>query len=210
MSKRKVFLFAMLLAAVSCIAAASGNVQPAAAKETEGEIISEVFGDLDGDSIPERVVAFRNETVPGEAPICEIRIYRNVDAGWGLWYKAIGPIENVSFKELGIERRAIVVKHYCARYFYTHRYRCNAGRWELIGATVTHNGLRCTDYTETDYNLSTGSISYFCSRAACEDCDPETDTETYRHKLGKLPEMNGFHPGENELVIAKCKAGLWY
>src|ERR1044071_6242223 len=131
----------------------SGTKIPA---DPEGAIISEVFGDLDNDSVPECVVVFRNNAPIDETPICEIRIYRKKSTDWQLWYKAIGPViindtnHACNYTELKIERNAIVVEHVGAHTFYTHRYRCNKGRWELIGATVYREG-RCGIYRNVDY-----------------------------------------------------------
>lgn len=120
------------------------------------------------------------------------------------------------FHEVDVERGCIVFNQSGGsrhKWAYTHRFRNQNGGWQLIGATVEF-GAPCESWENYDYNLSNGKIIY---KKEIEDCDGEegqtitkTETKDFVRKMDKLPEMDGFYPGDNELKIPNSDQSFYF
>lgn len=182
--------------------------------------LDSAMGDLDQDGVSEKVIVYDTEKVTDMGTERLIRVLKNKNGTWVLWYEAIGAVlpslhggmMGDPFEDLAIERNCIVIKHFGGsrhKWNYTHRYRFQHGAFELIGATIIY-GSPC-DYFETlDYNLSTGKILY---SKETEDCDTQS-SKMYKDgmilKPKNLPKMNGFYPGNNEIIFPKSLNSMFY
>jgi len=117
------------------------------------------------------------------------------------------------FEDVRIERGSIVIDHFGGsreKWNYTHRFRFQKGGFELIGASVRF-GAPCDYWDHFDYNLSTGRIDIKMEK---EDCDNEENNKekafTFTEKKEKLPQMDGFYPGNNEVSHSESGASFYY
>lgn len=171
------------------------------------EEIARADGDLDGVAGVERVVVYN---LPLEEDATEhnreVWVYRATPKKWEVWTSSYGAVMSSAdggmmgdpFQNLSIERRAIVINHYGGsrlRWDETQRYRYQDGAFRLIGTTY-RGGAPCDEWTEYDYNLSTGKATY---RFTTENCDNDGEPvktvhvdSTYTRKLKVLPTMDNF------------------
>lgn len=177
-----------------------------------------ILGDLTGDGIAEMAVLYdlkveMTELGYDQDTLAELIIYRRDGNFWEVWPEATGPMmyaySEHGFTRFGasIERRTLVLEHYSGGYTsvgFTHRFRWQNDRFELIGSTSTVFE-RCTGGKWLDYNLSTGNYEY---REYTTDCnseldDPSTTTFSRKGRLRKrkpllLAEFTGW---EHQLVV---------
>ena len=173
-------------------------------------LLKQAEGDLDGESVPERVLVFDTDRDGEMGSEREIRVYLATESEWILWHSSSGAVLGSDaggvfgdpFQDITIERRAIVIEHFGGsrdKWGFTHRYRFQDGAFRLIG--VTHeNHTPCYEFDKTDHNLSTGKVIYTAGRDECEDVEPiglddivEVDT-TFTRKVSPLPVMDGSDP----------------
>lgn len=186
--------------------------------------LGETTGDLDKDGKEEKAIVYdtKRETEMGTER--ELHIFKSNNGQWELWHKAIGPVmpsQNGGmmgdpFQEMTIENGTLVLNHFGgsrSKWTFTHRYRFQDAAWKLIGAT-TNTGSPCDYWENYDYNLSTGKINY---KKEVEDCSKSEDnptitktTKDFTNKPKSLPAMDGFHPGENEVKLAKMEEAFYY
>lgn len=186
--------------------------------------LGETMGDLDKDGKAEKAFVFDTKRNTDFGTEREIHIFKLNDNKWELWHKSIGavmPSENGGmmgdpFQEIKIENNCIVINHFGGsryKWTYTHRYRFQNDAWKLIGATV-NNGTPCEYWDNYDYNLSTGKIKYERETENCEESEDnpkiKKTSKDFTNKLKELPNMDGFHPGENEVKLAKMEEGFYY
>ncbi|MEO1436204.1 MAG: hypothetical protein AAFV80_11760 [Bacteroidota bacterium] len=171
-------------------------------------------GDLTKDGIPERVLVYDNGKEGEYGTAREIHIYRKGQQNWelletidgGVLPSLHGGVMGEPFVGITIERGCIVIEHFGGsrwKWNYTHRFRQQNDRWELIGATI-YNGAPCEQSETLDYNLSTGAIEFTMEKMSCvgdeEQVEKSTKTES-NAKLDPLPELAGFYPGNNEVKL---------
>ena len=171
------------------------------------EEIARADGDLDGVVGVERVVVYN---LPLEEDATEhnreVWVYRATPEKWEVWTSSYGAVMSSAsggtmgdaFQDLSIERRAIVINHYGGsrlRWDETQRYRYQDGEFRLIGTTYV-GGAPCDEWTEYDYNLSTGKATYRFTTEECGDDGEAVETvhidSTYTRKLKVLPTMDNF------------------
>lgn len=184
------------------------------------KIIGEAEGDLDKDGIAERVIIYDTDVETEFGTERQIHIFKKKNYNWELWKKSIGAVLPSThggmmgdpFERIVIERGCIVIHHFGGsrqKWNYTHRYRFQQGTFQLIGATIVY-GSPC-DYFETlDYNLSTGTAIYKKESENCDDDSSTEQNETINRKKKNLPQMDGFYPGDNEILFPKLKAAMYY
>ena len=200
-------------------AAPSGNLAAPAGFTKLGE----ATGDLDKDGTADMAVVF-DTGVEGEIGTeREIHIFKQNNGNWELWHKSAGAVMGSQgggvmgdpFQEVKIENGSLVINHFGgsrSKWTYTHRFRFQNGDWQLIGAT-SHAGAPCEYFEDVDYNLSTGKIIY---TKEIENCDNEEEVKSIKEtkdfviKAAKMPSMDGFNPGGNELKLPGLESSLYY
>lgn len=204
---------------VAAVASADTIAAPAGYKK-----LGEATGDLDKDGVAEKVAVFDTERNTDMGTEREIQVFKKTDGAWTLWHKSIGavlPSENGGvmgdpFQDIKIENGSIVLFHFGGsryKWTYTHRFRFQNSAWQLIGATV-NNGTPCEYWENIDYNLSTGKVKYEKETEDCEGGEDNVKTtkksKDFTKKLAKLPPMDGFKPGENELKLPGLDNAFYY
>ncbi len=180
------------------------------------EEIGQATGDLDGDKVDEKVIVYNTSKEGDFGKEREILIFKNENNTWKLWHKSAGavlPSDNGGmmgdpFQSIMIEKGVIAIEHFGGsrqKWTYTHRYRFQNEAWKLIGATIIY-GSPCDYFEDLDYNLSTGNFVYTKENEECDDKgdNPKPiskDKKEGKLKLAKLPNMDGFEPGGNQLVV---------
>lgn len=178
-----------------------------------------VLGDLDKDGVDEKIIVCDTdrETDFGTERVIQIYKNKNKKGKWKLWHTSTGAVLPSAhggmmgdpFQEISVENGCIVIRHFGGsrqKWSYTHRYRFQKNNWKLIGATIFF-GAPCDYWCSVDYNLSTGNIHYKKQTEICSEDDNEMEvkpvTTTYSIKPDKLPDMDGFYPGDNEVKLSK-------
>lgn len=188
--------------------------------------IGEALGDLDNDSIPEKVVVYDTNKETEFGTQREIHIFKKTENSWTLWQKNTGAVLPSKhggvwgdpFQEINIENGAIKIYHFGGsryKWQYIHQYKYLENDWKLIEATVEF-GAFCDYYETLNYNLITGNIIYKkeeekCDRANKINQEKEIiESLELTQKLEQLPNMNGFYPGNNEIVIPQNNNTIYY
>jgi hypothetical protein len=165
------------------------------------EVLQQVTGDLDKDSIAEKVVVYNTpETNPEtDGIIREIIIYKKTNEGWKTWQHSknaildsrSGGMLGDPFEEIRLEKGILVISHAGGsswKWGHEDKYRFQNKRFELIGYSSLY-GKPCEYWTDVDYNISTGKIIV---KKAYEQCDDDgepqkvnkTENETFKQKPG--------------------------
>lgn len=185
-------------------------------------ILTESYGDLDNDGIPEKVVVLDSglQGLSGMGNGRDLLIYKknSGEESWYLWHTSRGPIldDNTGglmgdpFESLSINRGTIVITHFGGsrdKWNYTHRYRYQNNDWYLIGSTVYH-GATCDKFMTFDYNLSTGKAIYKQGvdwyKEVCSEEDKNWAkplNKTLSLPITSLPLMDKFVPGINKIKL---------
>lgn len=185
------------------------------------ELLGEADGDLNKDGMPERVHVYDTGEEVEMGTKRMLYVYQATGDTWDIWHQSTGAVlpsqhggmMGDPFEALRIERGSIVIDHFGGsreKWNYTHRFRFQKGRFELIGASVRF-GAPCDYWDHFDYNLSTGRIDI---KMETEDCDHEDNHKeksfTFTEKKEKLPQMDGFYPGNNEVAHSESGASFYY
>ncbi len=174
------------------------------------KMLREATGDLDRDGQAEKVFVLNTGEIGemGEERI--LLIFKVMQDDWKLMHQAKGavlPSEHGGvfgdpFQSIKIDNGTIVLVHFGGsrdQWNYTHRFRLQNKKWELIDAKV-QNEAACERTELFDYNLSTGKVKHQYVKHICENGkDPEVDgkvlTTEFISKKNPRPVMNGFYPG---------------
>lgn len=171
--------------------------------------VSEARGDLTKDGVPERVLVV--ETIPpadaDEGYVAEryVRIYEQRNGQWALKQQIFGGVLDSDsggmmgdpFESISVERGCLVLVHTGGsriKWNYTHRYRRQNEKWELIGATINY-GAPCDYWHEFDYNLSTGIVEGNEEREDCDEDVTSTQAFRFKHEMSPLPNLTEHVPG---------------
>jgi len=184
--------------------------------------IAEAYGDLDGDTISEKIIVINTSKQSDFGTIRNIEVYKKENGDWKLWHKSTGAVlpsghggmMGEPFSGITIERKCIVINHEGGsrgRWAYTHRYRFQNNDWYLIGATITF-GTNCEYWKTYDYNLITGRVEAQHIDESCEEDSEEADKdEKFSFVLkGALHKMDNFYPGDNEVKIPGKEHSFYY
>ncbi len=218
-SRPLILTFSLLFACTICKSQVN-EVKETQALPSEHKVLKEVNGDLDNDGIAEKLVIYDTNTETEMGTERQIHIFKKKNYNWELWITSIGAVLPSAhggmmgdpFEDVSIERGCIVITHFGGsrqKWNYIHRYRFQQGEFQLIGATISY-GSPC-DYFETlDYNLSTRKAIYKKEIDNCEENSTKVINETIILKKKPLPKMNGFYPGDNEILFPKHKAEMYF
>jgi len=183
--------------------------------------IAQAEGDLNKDGQPELVLVLDDLQSADDFGISRrIHIYRPENGQWKRWEEFRGGILSSEsggmmgdpFEAITIERGTIVINHFGGsryKWTYTHRFRYQNGRWELIGATTLY-GTPCEYWKTYDYNLSTDTVEV---TEVFEDCDTEKETTnkfSFKHVIKPLPDLHDFEPGATAVAMPDGKEDFYF
>ena len=182
--------------------------------------ISEAFGDLDGDSVNERVVVWQDKN---SHKVLQFFKKDNKDQ-WAKWQDFSNVIMKSDdggamgdpFEGLEIKNRVITTNHSGGggrfEWGYTHKYRLdlNDKIWKLIGVTVNMLDKNVRDQN-LNYNLLTKKAIYKveCLTEEVNKCK-NIKNFMFNVKNNNQINMNEIKLGENELIVPKYNEKIYY
>jgi len=167
------------------------------------KILDEKVGDLNKDSIPEKVIVYDTNDSTEFGTVREIRIYKKAGDKWVVFTSsrnAIGKSEDGGmmgdpFSGIEIKNGILLINQSGGsswKWFNTDKYRFQNGVFQLIGYENDY-GKPCEYFQKIDFNLQTGKIIYKKEYDHCEDEEEETnknETETFYKKGIKIDLTN--------------------
>lgn len=155
----------------------------------------EAYGDLDKDSIAERVVVYDIITSQNENEGInrEIVIYKKEKENWKVWHRSKNAVKNSTeggmmgdpFEGVEISKGILVIYHWggsSTKWSQTDRYRFQHNRFELIGFKE-FSGRPCDEWFGFDYNISTGKIEVTNEFEKCDENKKNENTQVvYKRK----------------------------
>jgi hypothetical protein len=193
---------------------ADSTISATSSKYLENDQEKEIIGDLDNDKIEEKIEIEEIKIEGEDALERVIAINKKENDKWILWKKYKGAILSSNeggmmgdpFQGLVIKKNCIVIDEYggsSSKWGRTLTFRYQNGDFELIGFTSV-GVSNCLDIESYDYNLSNGVIEYSRDSTSCEGNNAgevlKTIKEKYKHKISKLPLMEGFEPKEHNVI----------
>lgn len=170
-------------------------------------LLKEASGDLNKDGKDEKVLVLNTGKSKDLGDERIIHVYHNKNGKWKLWHSAKGAVLASEqggvfgdpFQSVDIERGAIVIKHFGgsrSKWDYTHRFKYQNKKWELIGATII-NETPCEEQEKFDYNLTSGNVIYKYVYFECENGENQKVrytkwNENFNYKMKSLPNMDDF------------------
>lgn len=189
------------------------------------EIIEQVNGDLDKDSIAELVVIYNTGKSDDSGLFREIQIFKLTNKQWVLWKKSSaailqseqGGMMGDPYQETLIQNGILLITHSGGsswKWFHTDKYRFQNNEFALIGYSNDY-GKPCEDWTNFDFNVSTGKIVYKKEYERCDESKEgeeqviyKTETETFSHK-GIMLNLGNRNSKEIKIISPKYKAELY-
>jgi len=191
--------------------------------ENYEELISSE-GDLDGDGIDERVIVYNTDIVGELGTEREVYICKKEKDEWMLWKKVKGPVlpsesggvAGDPFNDLVIDKDKIYITHMggsMEKWYYNHSYEYIDSEFKLVTAVVDY-GINCVKWETFHYELRDAKLIYDLAPEECDDVYIEEYCvaihEEYDLEKNKLPLMDGFEPGNNELKLSDRKEVIYY
>ncbi|WP_107929710.1 hypothetical protein [Campylobacter concisus] len=182
--------------------------------------ISEAFGDLDGDSVNERVVVWQDKNSHKVLQIFK----KDSENKWSKWQEFSNVVMNFDdggamgdpFECLEIKNRVITINHSGGggrfEWDYTHKYRLDLKDkiWKLIGVTVDMLDKNVRDQS-LDYNLLTNKAIYKveCLTKEANKCK-NIKNFAFDVKNNNQINMKEIKLGENQLIVPKYNEKIYY
>lgn len=186
-----------------------------------------VYGDLDKDSIDEKIVVYNmnndttNEKGTEYRTDRDLIIYKKTKTAWRIWKRSTQAIMNSGdggtmgdpFSSLEIKNGILEIVHFGGsrtKWNFTDKYRFQNREITLIGIT-SFSGGPCDYWEKIDFNISTGKIIYSYEE---EDCDGEkvkivnSKKEIFYHKPMKKPLLQNRTEGITKIYSPKYKVEL--
>lgn len=187
--------------------------------------IAEVFGDLDKDSIPERVVVYNMSDKEDELKGVdrELIIFKKDKEHWRIWQRSTNAIGNSKdggmmgdpFEDLDVENGILLIYQSGGsswKWGHTDKYRYQHGRFELIGYTSMY-GKPCEYWESFDFNLMTGNINVDKEYEKCDDDDKQTvykkEHERFNHRLKQKITLQDRMKSEVKIISPRYKHELY-
>lgn len=195
------FLFAILFSSFVYFAIAQTVGVP-----LDYMLLQETSGDLDKDSIQEKVQVFNTTDTSDLGIVRELRILKFQQNQWKLWKSSRFAIMKSQesgmmgdpFESISIKKGILIIEHFGGsswKWHHTDKYRFQNGEFQLIGYTSNY-GKPCNYWIDNDFNLSTGKYVYKKEPERCEgeEVFPEDkfETETFVKKGIKLSLNNRY------------------
>lgn len=141
-------------------------------------VLGEASGDLDKDSIAEKVIIYDTHDTTDTGTVRELWIFKRTQDKWQVWMKSKnavlksheGGVMGDPFSEVTIKNGILNISFEGGsswKWNYTDKYRFQNNNFQLIGHT-SYYGKPCEYWEEFDYNLSTGRVAY---KKEFESCD---------------------------------------
>lgn len=181
-------------------------------------LLSQTSGDLNKDGVDEKIIVFNNGQVGDFGEERTILIFKADNGAWKMWERATGailPSENGGmmgdpFQSIKVENGALVINHFGgsrSKWEYTHRFRYQNEKWELIGTTSIVYAP-CEEQQTFDYNLTSGNVIYKDVKLTCTNGENEKVKEVrknvnFKDKKSQLPTLNGFDPSSVYAINSK-------
>ncbi len=192
----------------------------AAIDTTNFERLDVKIGDLDQDTIPEKVMVFDTGEKGEFGSKRILLIYKKYKGEWVLWQQSgsvildseQGGIWGDPFEDISIEEQSIVINHFGGskpKWRYKHRFRLLQNDFHLVHAKVFF-ASPCDYFEDFNYDLTTGKITF---DKEIDNCESETNTREKREhtmKLDSLPRMNNFQIGENKFTFPNSDITVYY
>ena len=153
------------------------------------EVIDSVEGNLDEDTIQEKVVVYNTIDSTDFGKHRELRIFKKEKEKWLLWKSSRTALLNSNdggmmgdpYDGIEIKNRVLSIHQGGGsswKWNYTDKYRFQNSQFELIGYTSL-SGKLCEEWKTIDFNISTGKVIY---KKVIEDCPTEDQVETTEEK----------------------------
>lgn len=181
-------------------------------------IIDRAEGDLNGDSIPDKVVVYKTPVAyNGWDESCCLVVYKRDSDRWVFWYQSFAPVLSPqaggmtmnTFQGVGISDQCIFIGHEGmssgAFWSFVHSYKFIDDDWYLV---YTERSVRNACHGSSyEYNLLSGDLRGSSYTSDCEDRGVAESEDKHEciYKLEVLPSMNDGEPGGRELKIPNTK-----
>ena len=185
------------------------------------KVLDEKVGDLNKDSVAEKVIVFDTNDSTETGTVREIYIYKKDGAKWKVLASsrnAIGKSEEGGmmgepFEGIEIANGILLIYHSGGsswKWSITDKYRFQNGKFELIGYKNFY-GKPCEYFLSLDFNVQTGKIIYKKEYEDCEKGDPiinKKETETF-YKKGLKIDLTNRKLIEVEIITPKYKEKIY-
>lgn len=190
------------------------------------DILSEAIGDLDGDGIAEKAIAFNTAREGDMGFERELRIYSEHDGLWSLWHTAVGPIlasesggvMGDPFEKVEIRKGQLEIFHFggsADKWSYSHTFEHSDGNWLLAAATLSF--FRNCDYSETyTYDLNNGTGYHSKHTETCTDNGEKIESILELEEVLSLdkdrpaPLLEDFIPGGTKVILLNSDDPYYY
>ena len=187
--------------------------------------IKEVYGDLDRDSIVEKIVVYNMSDKKDEIKGVdrEVVIFKKDKDNWKIWERSTNAVGNSKdggmmgdpFEDMEV-RNGILLIHQSGgsswKWGHTDKYRYQNKSFDLIGYTSNY-GKPCEYWQTIDFNLMTGRITV---SKEYEKCDTEVkqvvykkENENFIYKLRIKITLNNRNKTELKIITPKYKHELY-
>ncbi len=208
----RLILFTCLAIALSCFSHAQESTLPAGYL-----LLSETEGDLDRDSIPEKVRVYETGDSLDDGSVREIQLLKKQDNAWILWKKSRNAIKASNqggmrgdpFSFVEIKNGILLIHHEGgSSWIWTtvDKYRFQHNEFELIGFNKVF-GKFCEYWSECDFNLSTGQVIYTSDPDRCEDSNSTNYAYEKDVFIKKGIHLNLMNRHLNEVMLKTPKKG---
>jgi hypothetical protein len=211
----------LLLSAIifsCCISFGQENLVP-----KEYRSIKEISGDLDKDSVDEKVVVYNVSDIQDDVDGVdrEIIIFKKEKENWMIWHRSKTAIGNSKdggmmgdpFEDVEIKNSILLISQSGGsswKWGHTDKYRFQNNDFELIGY-VSNAGKACEYWEDVDYNISTGKIIV---KKEYEDCEKaqeiyKRENEEFSYKLKTKITLEKRDKDEIKIVSPKYKHEIY-
>jgi len=190
------------------------------------DIISETIGDVDGDGVEDKIMVLNTDRTTGVGIEREIRIYTKLENMWSLWQTIVGPVlasesggtMGDPFEEIIISNGEIKISHFGgsnSKWSFTHSYQFINEDLHLNSATLVYY-QNCVFNETYTYDLNNNSGYHIRQIETCDangaNIGKTADIEELLtlKKEQNAPLMNGFVPGETEVLVSGGEGVYYY
>jgi hypothetical protein len=185
--------------------------------------IKEIYGDLNKDSVDEKVVVYNVSDTEDEVEGIdrEIVIFKKENQNWKIWHRSKTAIGNSKdggmmgdpFEDIEIKNGVLLIYESGGsswKWSHTDKYRFQHDHFELIGY-VSVFGKPCEYWEDFDFNIVTGKIML---KKEYEDCDKgqeiyKRENEDFIYKLKNKIILEERNKEELEIISPKYKHEIY-
>lgn len=186
--------------------------------------LAEIEGNLNADSVLERVVVFdtQNATEAGTKRV--LQVYKLMYGKWILWVKSENALlpskyegaETDPFEDISINHKNIIIRQSGGKkrsWRYVHQYKFQMEEWRLSSVQVViYNDCESAEHYQFD--LTTGKVNVFIEGNTCFDNRPnapkvEEEEFDFYYRIDPLP-LKTFQVLKNEVKILNHNKSFFY